>query len=297
MKVPTLARRHVLAALLAAQTPTLVRISPVSAASVVSDGRPAAAADLLALIPSTASGAPATNLTVAKDIVAKIDAQTALVEAQFDRRDVIRDSNLNGSWRLLYSDAREFTSLAAGFPGGFELGPTYQPVDLATGRFENQASVFNRFGVATLSTCVVGDVSPAPSGGLNAVGVRNERGNRIDVNFKRITFSLDEIFGQPVSNVRKVLVPKPKVGVAQPANDVTYLDTNMRITRGGDGSLFVFVRGESPRPLLSVAERQALYSLDEGAPVVVGNGAADDDAPAEIKRLLQQPTAGVRGTY
>ena len=284
-------RRHVLAALFAVSGPTKPFLDlpwhvPLASAAVAS-GRTDAAARLLSLIPSMATGAPATNATIPPDVVARIDTQTALVEAEFDRRDIIRDQNLNGSWRLLYSDAREFTSLAVGFPGGFELGPTYQPVDLATGRFENQASVFNRFGVATLSTCVVGDVSPAPAGSLNAVGVRNERGNRIDVNFKRITFSLDEVFGRPVAGVRKVLVPKPKVGVAQPANDVTYLDAGMRITRGGDGSLFVFVRGESLRPMLSLAEREVLFREEGGVPVVTGNGEPEADAPAEIKRLLQ----------
>ena len=129
--------------------------------------------------------------------------------------------------------------------------------------------------------------SPAPAGSLNAVGVVNDRGNRIDVNFKRITFSLDEVLGRPVTGVRKVLVPKPKLDVAQPANDVTYLDADMRITRGGDGSLFIFVRGESPRPMLSMAEREALFSEEGGVPVVTGNGEPEADAPAEIKRLLQ----------
>lgn len=39
--------------------------------------------------------------------------------------------------------------------------------------------------------------SPAPAGSLNAVGVVNDRGNRIDVNFRRISFSLDEVRPNP----------------------------------------------------------------------------------------------------
>ena len=215
-------------------------------------------------------GAPATNETLPASLVSQIEAAALSVEGAFGERNVVSDRNLNGSWRLLYSDGREISSLAAGFPGGFQLGPTYQPIDLATGRFENQGSVVNRFGLARLSTCVVGDVyaasrpairpphpmiacrarrrrSAAPAGSLNAVGVVNDKGNRIDVNFRRISFSLDEVLGRP-ARLRKVLVPKQQPGTAQPANDITYLDAATRIVRGGDGALFVFRREESARP-------------------------------------------------
>ncbi|MGB1603425.1 MAG: PAP/fibrillin family protein [Promethearchaeia archaeon] len=37
----------------------------------------------------------------------------------------------------------------------------------------------------------------------------------------------------------------------QPANDITYLDDTLRITRGGDDSLFIFRREEGPRAMLS----------------------------------------------
>ena len=35
------------------------------------------------------------------------------------------DANLNGSWRLLYSNGLEITNLASGLPLGFRLGATY----------------------------------------------------------------------------------------------------------------------------------------------------------------------------
>eukprot|EP00964_Phaeocystis_antarctica_P112830 scaffold76934_cov60-Phaeocystis_antarctica.AAC.2 len=101
--------------------------------------------------------------------------------------------------------------------------------------------------------------SPAPAGSLNAVGVVNDRGNRIDVNFRRISFSLDEVLGRP-AQLRKILVPNQQPGTAQPANDITYLDAAVRIVRGGDGALFIFRREESDRPLLTLAERKLLYS-------------------------------------
>ena len=33
----------------------------------------------------------------------------------------------------------------------------------------------------------------------------------------------------------------------------------MRVTRGGEDSLFVFVREASPRPMLTLEQREALY--------------------------------------
>ena len=128
--------------------------------------------------------------------------------------------------------------------------------------------------------------SPAPAGSLNAVGVVNDRGNRIDVNFRRISFSLDEVLGRP-AQLRKILVPNQQPGTAQHANDITYLDAAVRIVRGGDGALFIFRREESDRPLLTLAERKLLYSDAAGVDVTTGTGRAEDSAPPELKRLLQ----------
>ena len=122
----------------------------------------AAAAKLLALIPTMSKGAPATNATIAPSLAALIEEATVVLEARFGAHDLAVATNLNGSWRLLYSNGREITSLAAGLPGGFALGPTYQPLDSSTGRFENQGSVLGPF--AKLSTTVVGDIRVAPPG-------------------------------------------------------------------------------------------------------------------------------------
>lgn len=285
MKVETISRRHlVAAALLAARVPDLV-VSPANALSSLTPGEDPADR-LLQLIPSMPFGAPATNATLSAELVSQIEAGAAALERSAGSG-LIRDRNLNGSWRLLFSNGREITSLARGFPGGFQLGPTYQPIDVATGRFENQGRIINRYGIARLSTTVVGDVSPAPVNGFNAVGVPNDRGNRVDVNFRRITFSLDEAFGRPIK-LQKVLKPNLKAGVEQPANDVTYLDAYMRITRGGDGALFIFRREESDRPLLNAQEREALYDDASAIDVTTGSGRAEESAPPELKRLLRE---------
>ena len=271
-------------ALMVAVNSLLIMPPPRSSASVAEGST--AARRLLEMIPAMEYGAPATNATLPAQVVQTIEAHTLALEQQYGGRNLIHDQNLNGSWRLLYSDGREITSLAAGFPGGFQLGPTYQPIDLATGRFENQGRVVNQFDIATLSTCVVGMVRPAPAGSLNAAGVVNDKGNRIDVDFQRITFALDEVFGLPCT-LRKVLVPKQASGTAQPANDITYLDESVRVVRGGDGALFIFRREESDRPLLTLAEREILFGGSAGVEVVTGTGQPEDSAPPELKRLLK----------
>ena len=234
-----LARRSLLAALLCTRAPVALIGSErraLAAAPPPDVADAAAESKLLALIPTMASGAPATNATIAPALAAEIEAATEALEASFGARDLAVATNLNGSWRLLYSNGREITSLAAGLPGGFALGPTYQPLDTATARFENQGSVLSPF--ARLSTTVVGDVRPAPAGSLNAAGVRNDRNNRVDVEFRRIVFSLDEVLGRPVA-LRKVLRPNLKAGVEQPANDQTFLSDTARVVRGGDGTRFL----------------------------------------------------------
>ena len=103
------------------------------------------AAELLALIPSMEFGAPATNATVPPALAREIEARAAAVERQA-ARDNAKDPRLSDSWRLIYSNGREITNLATGLPLGFVLGKTYQPVDVQTGRFENQGLVEHRLG-------------------------------------------------------------------------------------------------------------------------------------------------------
>ena len=83
----------------------------------------------------------------------------------------------------------------------------------------------------------------------------------------------------------------------QPANDITYLDDTLRITRGGDDSLFIFRRGEGPRAMLSPDERAVLYG-ERGAEAVLFGGAAAgergavDEQPGrsapELRKLTQR---------
>ena len=291
MRQPTsTSRRTALASALCGallSAPQAAITGPVSAAEQL----PAAslAAELLALIPSMEFGAPATNATVPPALSRKIEARAAAVERQA-ARDNAKDPRLSDSWRLIYSNGREITNLATGLPLGFVLGKTYQPVDVQTGRFENQGLVEHRLGLARASTLVIGDMRLAPPGTLNAAGTRNERGNRVDVDFRRLTFGLDAVLGKPLETpLRKVVVTRQNPDAAQPANDVTYLDATCRITRGGDDALFIFVRERGNRPMLSLEEREALFA-EGGAAITTGSGDADlqKGAPPELKALLRE---------
>ena len=163
--------------------------------------------------------------------------------------------------------AWQITNLASGLPLGFALGRTFQPLDVPTGRFENIGQIEHKLGLATASTLVIGDVRRAPLGTLNAAGTVHAAGNRVDVDFRRLVFGLDSVLGRPLDPpLRKVIVPQQKAGVAQPANDVTYLDGVCRVTRGGDDSLFIFRREPSDEPMLSLEGEPRYARRVERAP-------------------------------
>lgn len=148
----------------------------------------------------------------------------------------------------------------------------------------------NRYNLARLQTNVVGEINVAECGTLNAVGVQNDKGNRVDVNFRVISFELDEIFGIKLDPpIRKTLIPTTNPNTAQPANDITYLDAMTRIVRGGDGALFIFLREESGTPMLTVEERTILSQREKSSgDAVVGNGVDKfKNAAPELKFLFK----------
>jgi len=229
---------------------------------------------LLALLPAlNVFGAPATNVTVPAPQAAAIETAAAELERAGLQRGLAHAAGLSGSWRLLYTNAPELTSLAEGLPLGFALGKVYQPIDVDTARFENQAAIANRFSAIVHGTTrVVGDLRVAPLNSLNAAGVLNTEDNRIEVDFRRVVFSLESPF-----LLRKVVAPRVNPSLALPAVDVTYLDTKLRITRGGDGSLFILQRtglqedNDIPPPMLTALERSILFRDDEAEAVTTGN--------------------------
>lgn len=234
---------------------------PAFAATTVA----AAKASLLAAIPATATGAPATNATLPQNVVDRISASADALDAAAGMRNTAANKQLDGSWRLVYSDAPEITNLARS-PLGFQLGPVRQPFSLTSNTFENQGEILHVTRLIHGATRVVGEFSAADRGTLNAAGVLNERNDRVDVLFRRVVFEIDA----PLA-IKTVVEPKPDPDLARPAVDTVYLDDDLRVTRGGDGSLFVLTRDAEPAAMLTAAERRGLYG-EASQDVVSGAG-------------------------
>merc|ERR1712216_786138 len=123
-------------------------------------------------------------------------------------------------------------------------GAVFQLIDASGGRFENQAFVKHLAFFASAHTRVIAKFWLAAPGEVNRVGVENV-GNRASVNFERVIFSLRRLLVLPffglVKKVARPYGPSEQVG-AVPSIDVTYLDDELRVSRGGDGSLFILTR-------------------------------------------------------
>ena len=257
---PAIARRGLFHTAAAAAL-AAVTTKPAAAATTVA----AAKAALLQAIPATATGAPATNATLPRTVSEKISACADALDAAAAMGDTASNKQLDGSWRLVYSDAPEITNLAK-LPLGFQLGPVRQPFSLQSKTFENQGEILHVTRLVHGSTRVVGDFDRAARGTLNAAGVVNDRGDRVDVFFRRVVFEIDA----PVA-IKTVVEPKADPSLARPAVDTVYLDDSLRVTRGGDGSLFVLTRDADPVPMLTTTQRQELYG-EASQDVVSGAG-------------------------
>ena len=71
--------------------------------------------------------------------------------------------------------------------------------------------------------------------------------------------------------IKTVVEPKADPSLARPAVDTVYLDDSLRVTRGGDGSLFVLTRDADPVPMLTATQRRELYG-EASSDVVSGAG-------------------------
>jgi hypothetical protein len=140
-------------------------------------------------------------------------------------------SLLNGAWKLLYSTAREIRSLDS-LPMGLQLSQVYQVINVNNQQFFNLAFVQHSLGVVSGYVKVTASFAAATD-------------KRINVNFDKRYLSIEKIFGfdTPLLNPFKV-VPANNPQGRVPTLDVTYLDENFRIGRGGDGSLFILTKAE-----------------------------------------------------
>ena len=218
--------------------------------------------DLLSLIPKRRFGGPATNLTIPSEICSKIESTVSSLEYLTPLPPLERSPTalqaLDGDWQLIYSDASEITRIAK-LPFGFCLGPVFQPIDVEGGRFENQALIKHKLLLLSGHTRVLANFFLAPLGDVNRAGVANI-GERANVKFQKVIFSLRRLLVLPTfGRIRKTAVPNgpsEQKGVI-PCIDVTYLDDTMRISRGGDGSLFILTRPTTKKSMPMLSQESA----------------------------------------
>jgi len=171
-------------------------------------------------------------------------AQKALIAdriVQVEQRNPTRNPTRNpklleGDWRLLYTTSREL--LGTDRLPLLQLGQVYQCIRVQT------QQVFN---IANLNA------SPFP-GGLISVAARFEvaTNQRLTIGFERFVVGLRPLLGyqdpsqwiEQLQTDRRFLALdiKLQTGDRQGWIDVTYLDENLRIVRGNEGSVFVLTK-------------------------------------------------------
>jgi len=143
---------------------------------------------------------------------------------------------LNGNWRLLYTTSKALLNLDR-FPL-YKLGQIYQCIRVETNSVYNIAEFY---GLPYLEGLVSVSAKFAPV---------SER--RVSVKFDRSIIGLQSLIGyhEPDSFIQQIEADKKFTAVDLTLNnseqqgwlDITYIDSNLRIGRGNEGSLFVLTK-------------------------------------------------------
>ena len=145
---------------------------------------------------------------------------------------------LQGSWSLLYSTAKEIRSLDS-LPLGLRVGQIYQVIDIGSKSFFNLAFIKHTWGVISGYLKVTATFEAIKANGA----VLPDK--RINVYFDKRSSSIQKIFGFPTPKLDPIKVVQARSPQGRtPCLDITYLDENFRIGRGGDNSLFILVTSE-----------------------------------------------------
>jgi PAP_fibrillin len=143
---------------------------------------------------------------------------------------------LDGNWRLLYTTSQELLGIDR-FPL-LRLGQIYQCIRIKAGKVYNIAEVS---GIPYLE-------------GLVSVAARLEpvSEKRVLVTFDRFIFGLQRLIGyQSPDHLIQQIETQPKLPAIDFSTqdqdrqgwlDITYLDADLRIGRGNEGSVFVLTR-------------------------------------------------------
>ncbi|HBK96610.1 MAG TPA: fibrillin [Microcoleaceae bacterium UBA10368] len=175
-------------------------------------------------------------LATASDKQAILSAIAQLEDFNPTPRPVEAAELLNGDWRLLYTTSRALLNLD-GFPL-LKLGQIYQCVRVEESKIYNIAELY---GLPYLEGIVSVAAKFEPT---------SER--RVQVKFERSILGLRSLIGyeSPVKFINEIESGKKFVAVdfgldareQQGWLDVTYLDSDLRIGRGNEGSVFVLTK-------------------------------------------------------
>lgn len=143
---------------------------------------------------------------------------------------------LNGNWRLIYTTSKALLNIDS-LPL-YKLGQIYQCIRVETNSVYNIAEIY---GLPFLE----GIVSVAAK--FEPVSTR-----RVNVKFERSIIGLQRLLGynSPESFIQQIEVGKKLTAIDFPLNskeqqgwlDITYIDDNLRIGRGNEGSVFVLTK-------------------------------------------------------
>lgn len=189
-------------------------------------------AELLEIIAGKNRGLLATPT----DKVAILSAVAKLEDRNPTPRPVEAGELLNGNWRLLYTTSSDLLGIDQ-LPV-LKLGQIYQCIRAAEAKVYNIAEVY---GVPFLEGIV------SVVAGFEQV---NER--RVQVNFNRSILGLQRFIGyqSPSAYIQEIEGGKKFAALDFPLQpreqrgwlDITYLDTDLRISRGNKDSLFVLTK-------------------------------------------------------
>ncbi|MFN6565858.1 PAP/fibrillin family protein [Dendronalium sp. ChiSLP03b] len=184
---------------------------------------------------------PITNLKLDKTTVSEIEQLTTELESVNPNPYPLlyATSLLDGAWQLQYSTAREIRSLAS-LPLGLKLGKVFQVIDVTNKLFFNLAQVQHSLGLLSGYVKVTASFEPAKE---DLESVANKR---LNVYFDKRYLSIEKIIGIHTPQLNPFKVSSANNPIDRiPTLDITYLDENLRIGRGGDGSLFILSRANN----------------------------------------------------
>ena len=186
-------------------------------------------------------GFPVTNLKLASSLEAEVEQIAGELEGLNPNIYPLVHALqlLQGSWSLLYSNAREIRSLDS-LPLGLRVSQIYQVIDVGSKSFFNLAFVKHPWGVISGYVKVTATFEAIKTNGAMVPD------KRINVYFDKRFLSIQTIVGIYTPQLDPFQVFQVSSSYDEtPCLDITYLDEDFRIGRGGNGSLFILVKSDS----------------------------------------------------